>query len=511
MSLKRIRESKSGREVRRLLNEQSTKTSEKKELKEKKDNVEAKKSSKEKNLSNNKRLFSIVTNNIALKILAIIIAVIVWWIVMNIDDPLEKKTLSGIVVELRNTDTLTGKGYIYNVESGGVITITVRAPQSICKDLKSSDFVAYADLSELNPLTDSANIEIECVKSDLKTKVLDITAKTKVVKLSIDNKETADIPVIIELYGSPATDYVIGEYYASQTKIQVTGAATKVETISKAVVSYNVSDLTSSVSEKVSPIFYDENGNRVDVSEMELSRNTLNLSVEILPTKWVSVKAIPSGTVANGYKMTGYTTNIDQVKIAGTRANLANINSIAIPADTIVMDDIKESTDYYVTIANHLSGVYKIVSDVSELIVHVEVEPLITKSFIIDRERIVVNNLADTLEAKLVDENTVIYLSSIQQVLENFDLDALNASIDLKDKLPGEYNNIVLQMTTNDNFSVVGTYMISVVITPKPGYEYMYEQETKEETEQSTEKSTEKSTDKNTENIKNNTTDTKKK
>lgn len=33
----------------------------------------------------------IIFNNIGLKILALLIAVIVWWVVMNIDDPLVKK------------------------------------------------------------------------------------------------------------------------------------------------------------------------------------------------------------------------------------------------------------------------------------------------------------------------------------------------------------------------------------------------------------------------------------
>ena len=107
----------------------------------------------------------IIFNNIGLKILALLIAILVWWVVMNIDDPLVKKTITGINVELRNDNDLTDKGYIYEVESGSLIAITVWAPESVAKDLKSSDFVAYADLSQLSPLTDTANITIECIKS----------------------------------------------------------------------------------------------------------------------------------------------------------------------------------------------------------------------------------------------------------------------------------------------------------------------------------------------------------
>ena len=48
----------------------------------------------------------IIFNNIGLKILALLIAVIVWWVVMNIDDPLVKNTIHGVSVELRNDDDL---------------------------------------------------------------------------------------------------------------------------------------------------------------------------------------------------------------------------------------------------------------------------------------------------------------------------------------------------------------------------------------------------------------------
>lgn len=420
-----------------------------------------------------KKLF----NNIGLKILALLSAVLVWWVVMNIDDPLKKITLNGIAVELRNTEDLTNKGYIYEVTSGATVSITVRAPQSVADNLKASDFIAYADLSQLNPLTDSATIVIECVKSDVKGQIVDISSRIQVVKLSIDNKETADIPVEIEILGTPAADYVIGEKNISQTRIQVTGAASVTEKIAKAVVSYDVSDMTSSVNEKVAPVFYDEDGRPVDVSGLELSRSTLSLTVEILPTKWLNVNVTPSGSVAEGYKMTGYSQNIQQVKLAATRSNLNAISSIDLPADAVVMDNIQESTDYTVVLANYISGSYKIVSDTKELVVHVDVEPLETKSFIISKGRIQVNNLAERYEMEFLENTVEIKITAIREVLENFNLDALNVNVDLQGLGAGEHD-VIINMSENDNFDVVGTYTIKVnIVNPEAPTE---EQESEE-------------------------------
>ena len=406
-----------------------------------------------------------IFNNIGLKILALLIAVLVWWAVMNIDDPLVKKTITGISVELRNEKELTGKGYIYEVVSGSTISITVWAPDSVAKDLKAADFVAYADLGQLSPLTDSANIEIECVKSDIKNDIKEISSKTQVVKLSIDNKQSADVAVSIDISGTPAEGYVIGDSSISQNKIQITGAASIVETISKAVVAYDVSNMMQSVSEMVAPVFYDENGNVVNTSSLQISRSTLRLSVEIQPTKWVPVTVVPSVTTADGYKMTGYSQNIDMVKVAGTAESLAELSVIAIPSDAVDLEDVTESLDYSVNIANYLKGSYRVVSDTSELVVHINIEPLIEKSYIILSNGIAVYNVGDNLEAKIEDPYIEVWIRALGITHDNFNMDALNPNIDLKGYEAGEYEVPVIMSEDRNNYELAEEVVVKVTIT----------------------------------------------
>ena len=420
----------------------------------------------------------IIFNNIGLKILALLIAILVWWVVMNIDDPLVKKTITGINVELRNDDDLTDKGYIYEVESGSLIAITVWAPESVAKDLKSSDFVAYADLSQLSPLTDTANITIECIKSDVKSDIKEITSKVQVVKLSIDNKETAEIPVTVNVTGTPAENYVTGDISISQNKIDITGAASVVEKIVRAEIKYDVSNMMQSVNEMVTPVFYDEDGSVIDTSAIQLSRNSLRLSVAINPTKWVSVTINPTVTTAEDYKMMGYTQNFDHVKIAGSSESLANITSIDLPSDAIELEDITESQDCVVNLNNYLKASYTIVSGTAELVVHIDVEPLVTKSYIIRRNGIAINNLADGLEAKIEDSYIEVKIKATQDVHDSFNMDVLNTNIDLKDYVPGEYEVKVVMSEDENNYIIAENVSVKVVVTG--------DGETQEETETQT-------------------------
>lgn len=407
----------------------------------------------------------IIFNNIGLKILALLIAVIVWWVVMNIDDPLVKKTINGVSVELRNDDDLIDKGYIYEVESGNVIAITVWAPESVAKELKSSDFIAYADLSQLSPLTDTANITVECVKSDVKNDIKEITSKIQVVKLSIDNKQTAEVPVTTAIVGNPAENYVIGDISISQNKIEITGAASVIEKIVRAEIKYDVSNMMQSVNEMVTPVFYDENNNVVDTGAIQLSRNSLRLSVVINPTKWIGITINPSVTVADDYKMVGYSLSFDQVKIAGTQESLANISAIDLPSDAIELTDVTESQDCVVNLANYLKASYKIVSGTTELTVHIDIEPMVVKSYIVRKNGIVVNNLGDGLEAQIEDSYIEVKVKAIQEVHDSFNMDVLNPNIDLKGYGPGEYEVPVILSEDLNNYILAGNVTIKVNIT----------------------------------------------
>lgn len=407
----------------------------------------------------------IIFNNIGLKILALLIAVIVWWVVMNIDDPLVKKTINGVSVELRNDDDLIDKGYIYEVESGNVIAITVWAPESVAKELKSSDFIAYADLSQLSPLTDTANITVECVKSDVKNDIKEITSKIQVVKLSIDNKQTAEVPVTTAIVGNPAENYVIGDISISQNKIDITGAASVIEKIVRAEIKYDVSNMMQSVNEMVTPVFYDENNNVVDTGAIQLSRNSLRLSVVINPTKWIGITINPSVTVADDYKMVGYSLSFDQVKIVGTQESLANISAIDLPSDAIELTDVTESQDCVVNLANYLKASYKIVSGTTELTVHIDIEPMVVKSYIVRKNGIAVNNLGDGLEAQIEDSYIEVKVKAIQEVHDSFNMDVLNPNIDLKGYGPGEYEVPVILSEDLNNYILAGNVTVKVNIT----------------------------------------------
>ena len=77
-----------------------------------------------------------IFKNFSLKILSIICAILLWGIIVNIYDPNTGVTISNVSVQLINTDSLTDKGYTYEVVDGSKISVYVSGPKSIIAILR---------------------------------------------------------------------------------------------------------------------------------------------------------------------------------------------------------------------------------------------------------------------------------------------------------------------------------------------------------------------------------------
>ena len=92
-----------------------------------------------------------LTGNLGLKVLAFFIAVFMWLIVVNIDDPVIEKTYTGIPVDVINEEIVTTTNRTYQIVDGTQeVSVTVNAQRSVMEKIKSEDIIAVADMKELS-------------------------------------------------------------------------------------------------------------------------------------------------------------------------------------------------------------------------------------------------------------------------------------------------------------------------------------------------------------------------
>ncbi|MBO4376715.1 MAG: hypothetical protein J5811_05395, partial [Lachnospiraceae bacterium] len=276
-----------------------------------------------------------LTNNLGLKILSLLIAVGLWLVVINIEDPVSSQSFSNIPVTFQNADVLTEQGLVYEVQEGtGVIrNITVYGPRSVVEQLSSSDVVATADFDNL---TAANTVPIDFNVTRFTDKITKIKGSINTAKLSIEKEKTIRLVLKVSAVGDVAEGYLLGNMTPDQNQIIITGAESVVNRISKAVAEVDVTDATANIATYADVMLLDSEGNPVSSDSLTQKVTSVRVSVEVLTTKRVPLSFNTSGSPAEGYAVGGtIESNPSLVTVAGTQSALNSLSRIEIPAEEI--------------------------------------------------------------------------------------------------------------------------------------------------------------------------------
>ena len=171
-----------------------------------------------------------LTNNLGLKLLSIVSAVMLWLIVVNIDDPVTYQEFSSIRVAMLNEDAVTDKDQVYRVEDNSdLINIRVWAKRSVLDKLSAEDFTATADMEKNIKFGNLVGIEVSCSNRNVRT--ADITKSRENVVISIEDAASELFNVVVKQSGQADDAYVVGTALPEQSLIEIRGPASVVARI----------------------------------------------------------------------------------------------------------------------------------------------------------------------------------------------------------------------------------------------------------------------------------------
>lgn len=274
-------------------------------------------------------------NNWGLKLISLLIAFLMWFLVINIEDPVDEKSFANVKVSLINTELITDKNMVYEIIDGtGVIrNVKVSAPKKTLDELRESDIVAEVDFANI---TVNNTVEINFFSNRYNEKIKSISGSIEMVKFNIEEKRDKRQLLVVETEGEPAEGYLVGNINMDQNMVLATGPKSLVSTIDKAVVKVDVTDSTSDISTYAEVVLYDAEGNIVPTDNLSINTTSVRVSVQILATKEVPLEYSVMGTPAQGYMFTGeIESNPATVRIAGSSSVIGGINSIVIPGEAI--------------------------------------------------------------------------------------------------------------------------------------------------------------------------------
>ena len=312
-----------------------------------------------------------ITNNFGLKILAVIFAGVLWLAVVNIDDPVTTRSFT-TTVSVENGDYLTGIGKYYEIiNNSNTITFKVSGKRSYLERMGNSDFRATADLKMIENLN---RVPVEITPQRYGGYV---TVASKLYYLDLDVEDLVSKPFVISVQtdGKPSKQHALGETSVSPTLLRVSGPASVVDTIDKAVAAVNVEEMSQDLTDSVIPILYNKDGNEVDTKDLTFNIQNVMVSVRILDTKDVTLNFQTAGTLQEGYEYVGIEYEPQTVSVKGASAVLNTVNSITIPEEVLDLTDATGNIEKEVDISAYLpEGVSLTKSNQAKISVTVKIE-----------------------------------------------------------------------------------------------------------------------------------------
>ena len=388
-----------------------------------------------------------ITNNLSLKILSLIVAIFIWLLVINVDNPIITKTFVVTDVQLLNEAYIDADGKMcMREEEQQPIRVTIKAKRKILDDISVMDIRAVADLQQAVSL-DTTPVMVPITASVGKIPAENIQVSPQNLSLHIEDKETQEFVVTVTTNNTrPDKGYEIGNLISNPEKIRITGPTSLINKIDKVVASVNVNGAVADVTQETDVTVIDKNGEEFSSQDL----NYLNVSkVYVSARLWkvrtdVKISAECSGSTAEGYQVESVTTTPNVISVAGSDEALSALaeqnNTIWIPADAIDISGKDKDHEEKINISEYLPEGLKLTSDSSEdVFVHVNILPQGSTVCEIPTKNIKVENMPKGMQAAFDAAQIEVRVKKTREDMDDLKEKDIKASIDLKDKEEGSY------------------------------------------------------------------------
>ncbi len=301
-------------------------------------------------------------------ILALILAIIVWVVAMQQQNPIVTALVQNVPVSVRDMP----EDLVFDEDQPDLpdtVDLRVRGPQGLINTLTPTDFKAYIDLSDAQPGEQEVKIQVDY--SLVGVDVLDIYPDTVLVKLN--RKVEKEVPVTANLIGEPPFGYLAATPIITPTTVIVRGPEPKVKRVTQAQITARLTDAREDV--KVTDFVTLRDANGIVVSGLEADPPTVTMVVPIEQRQGFTEKTVlpkVRGQPAANYRITGITVTPATVTLFGDPDTLKEMPPFVETAPVNIggaTEDIEERVPLVLPEAVAVVGQQAVV-------VHVKIEPI---------------------------------------------------------------------------------------------------------------------------------------
>ena len=386
-------------------------------------------------------------NNISLKILSVVIAVVVWLLVVNIDNPIGTKSFVISDIQILNEAYVDADGKMCMQDSEQTpIRVTVRAQRKVLDKITVNDLRATADLQQAVSLdTDPVMVPITVTCDKLSPGNIEVTPNN--LSLHLEDKDTQEFVVNVTTNNTkPDKRYEVGSLTSNPEKIKITGPKSLINKIDKVNASIDVDGASEDVTQETEVKIIDKNGEEfsdTDAGYLNISKVYVTARLWKVQTD-VKISAEYTGTPASGYQVESVSTTPNVISIAGSEEALNDLknqnNTIWISGSAVDISGQDSDFEAKINISDYLPEGLKLTSDSSEdVFVRVNILPEGSSACEVQTKNITVENQPEGMQVAFDTAKIEVRVKKAEDDLADLTEKDIRASIDLEGKEEGSY------------------------------------------------------------------------
>ena len=391
-------------------------------------------------------------NNIGLKLISVVVAIVIWYIVVDIDDPVETNTYT-VKISVANEAYIASGKEIYHIDDANkTVGVSVRANRSTLRSISEDDITVTADFTQIvdmnrDPVMVPLTAECKGVSRN------NITLARTTIPITIESIATKTFAVAVDTGESvPSEEYEVGRVTVSPDQIVINGPESIINQIDTAVARIDVTGMTIDSSREAKLVLLGKDQSEISedtiTDDLTFEGGTPNVTVNVELWKRRSDVVLDVqyfGTPAEGYHVESVTTTPDTITVVGDSQALLQLtqngNVIQTPADLIGIEGADEDVYAEIHLTEILPENMRLSRNTAEeASTTIAIRSDETKELVLDVDSIEVLNIDSNLAVSYGQAEITVRIKGSGANLDSVTEENIGASIDLAGMAAGDMN-----------------------------------------------------------------------
>ena len=393
--------------------------------------------------------------------LSVVLAILFWLYVREVEDPVMDGTVWNVNVELTGESILATQGLAVAEISVDTVDFKVKAPASVLENLSRKNVTAIVDVSKCVAGENTLHYTPKVAASVNADGVSWVEQSPESVTVRVEKLDSKVFNIDFRLMGSVASGYQAGTVAIEPETVTISVPVDQVSQISKVAAVLEINELSEQYAGNLPLTLYNAKGEELVDLEVTLDTESVYVVLPVVVVKEIdlSVKLIDGGGAKR--ENTVYKIEPESIIVAGSAEAMSGLSELSLGS----IDLSKVTGTKVISMPINLQAQLENISGITSANVTVTVSGLKTRTLQV--ENITLKNESSSYHVTVETKVCTVVIRGREEDLELIDPSQIRIVVDMGEiTTVGTYSvPAKVYLDTSDSVGVVGEYSVVVSIS----------------------------------------------